>query len=385
MFGTTLPQNLGKLQRRLRCGYSFAPAHGATPSKGGGKAGKRPIVVAPLPDRVVQRAILDVLQAAKDVPVVQAVLATPTSIGGIRGRGVDRAIALIQERFEAGDQWIAGSDIASFFTRIPRADVVAFIRSATSDDGFTNLFERALTVELGNADHLSEDERKLFPTGPDGVAQGCPLSALAGNIVLRDFDSVMNDRGITCVRYIDDFVLIGPSRNHVASAMRSAGNKLTGMGMSIYDPNQSPEKAFIGRLGEDHVFLGYQLNPGAYPPAAAACDRLLDRIRAELRTGLSVIRKAARGDIPASGEKCYAQTLASVDRIMRGWRGSFSSTVETVTFGRLDALVDRELESFDCVYRQVTRGKPAASRRRALGLPMLSDALIVEGAAKPKK
>ena len=79
--------------------------------------GKRPIVVAPLPDRIVQRAILDVLQEATDLPHVQEVLATPTSVGGIRGRGVDTAIKLFDDRQLAGDRFVAGSDISGFFTR----------------------------------------------------------------------------------------------------------------------------------------------------------------------------------------------------------------------------------------------------------------------------
>jgi retron-type reverse transcriptase len=60
-FGQNLPRNIRRIQDRLRKGYRFEKAFGATPSKGPGKTGKRPIVVAPLADRIVQRAILDVL------------------------------------------------------------------------------------------------------------------------------------------------------------------------------------------------------------------------------------------------------------------------------------------------------------------------------------
>ncbi|MGO4833077.1 hypothetical protein AB4144_12405, partial [Rhizobiaceae sp. 2RAB30] len=64
-FGENLPTNLRELQDRLREGYRFTKAYGATPPKGFGKLGKRPIVVACIEDRIVQRAILDVLQNAK--------------------------------------------------------------------------------------------------------------------------------------------------------------------------------------------------------------------------------------------------------------------------------------------------------------------------------
>lgn len=65
-FGENLPANLRKIQDRLFKGYNFEPAYGATPPKAGGKPGKRPIVVAPLEDRIVQRALLDVLQGARE-------------------------------------------------------------------------------------------------------------------------------------------------------------------------------------------------------------------------------------------------------------------------------------------------------------------------------
>jgi len=80
----------------------------------------------------------------------------------------------------------------------------------------------------------------MFPTGADGVAQGCPLSALAGNIVLEAFDTAMNGRGITCIRYIDDFVLMGKTRHAVDMAMRSAEALLGELHMKIYDPIASP-------------------------------------------------------------------------------------------------------------------------------------------------
>ncbi len=71
-------------------------------SREGKGKGKRPLVIAPIEDRIVQRAILDVLQEATELTEVQAVLATPTSIGGIRGRGVEHAIKIIELAYNDG-------------------------------------------------------------------------------------------------------------------------------------------------------------------------------------------------------------------------------------------------------------------------------------------
>ena len=145
-FGADLPRKLKAIQKRLReKPYKFSRQFGATPEKDKGK-GKRPLVIAPIEDRIVQRAILDVLQDADDLTQVQAILATPTSIGGIRGRGVEHAINLIEDAYVSGDaNFVAGSDISGFFTKIPQSEVVAFIGSQTDDCEFIDLFTRALT------------------------------------------------------------------------------------------------------------------------------------------------------------------------------------------------------------------------------------------------
>ncbi len=374
-FGRHQPRNLGRIQRKLREGYQFEPAYGATPKKGGGKAGKRSIVVAPLEDRIVQRAILDVLHDAKELHLIQNALETPTSIGGIRGRGVDQAIELFDETYEAGAKFVAGSDIAGFFTKIPRAVVIDAVKQDTSDAAFLDLLDRALTVELSNADKLSAEDLRLFPTGPDGVAQGCPLSALAGNVVLEAFDRQMNEagRGVTCIRYIDDFILLGKTQAKVTRAMESAQKHLASLGMEIYDPVKSPDKAFVGPIGEPHEFLGYIVIPQEYRPAPKACDRLLGQVDALLKAGRKSIKIAVGGRTLKPWERAYVQTLAAIDHTVRGWRGSFQSALCKRTFDELDRKIDRKLTDFEIFHYKQTKDCDAKLKRRATGVGLLSD------------
>ncbi len=151
-FQADLPSKLRSIQEQLRnLPYKFARQIGATPEKAKGK-GKRPLVIAPIADRIVQRAILDVLQDADELTAVQHVIATPTSIGGIRGRGVEDAIAIIERAYSEGNAiHVAGSDISGFFTRINQAGVVQFIKEQTDDEEFVELFDRRLpSVRNGN-------------------------------------------------------------------------------------------------------------------------------------------------------------------------------------------------------------------------------------------
>ncbi len=375
-FGHDLPSNLRKLQDKLRKGYKFAPAHGAALSKGPGK-GKRPLVIAPLPDRIVQRAILDVLQQSPELADVKAVLETPTSIGGIPGRGVDCAIKLIEDAWNSGCKFAAGSDIKGFFTKIPKGRVIEFLANAVPDASFVALAEKALTVELKNASQMAAKDLHLFPTGPDGVAQGCPISALAGNIVLRDFDRVMNDpvRGIVCIRYIDDFIILGKKAEHVRKAMASAREHLTSLGMDVYDHATDPKKAFLGPLSDGPEFLGHTLLKGRYPPAPSAQKRLQQSVTLLIQSGKKAIDRALSGQTLKSNEKAFAATVVAINNTLKGWKGSFRSSKCPSTFEAMDTWVQQQLGNFHAYLRTHSAGKPARLKNAALGIAPLAETL----------
>jgi len=373
-FQADLPRELRTIQERLRrAPYKFARQIGATPEKAKGK-GKRPLVIAPIPDRIVQRAILDVLQDAKELTAVQQVLATPTSIGGIRGRGVEDAIAIIEQAWSDGNAiHVAGSDISGFFTRINQAGVVKFIKEQTNDEEFIDLFASALRVDLANADNMTPEERKLFPSDGTGVAQGCPLSAFAGNVALREFDAQMNGRGIICVRYIDDFILLGRRQTDVFKAFESAGDYLARLDMSIYKPEDRPDKAFCGQMGGQFEFLGYQLIPGKYPPTEKNQKSIVESVQREFEHGRSQILRSFDAKHQGKPLQVYAQTFVCVDALLRAWSGSFRACRCVTTAQRIDEAINRLISDFIAFYRDRTSERDVIIKRRALGVHVLAD------------
>ena len=128
-------------------------------------------------------------------------------------------------RSESGKKWFVRSDISGFFDGVPRADILAKLGQHIEDERFLALLGRATEVVLANEKALGED-RKCFPKDDIGVAQGSPLSPLFGNILLWEFDKRFNDRGIICVRFIDDFVLLGEAEGNVRNAFASARSHL---------------------------------------------------------------------------------------------------------------------------------------------------------------
>jgi len=213
----------------------------------------------------------------------------------------------------------------------------------------------------------------MFPTDDVGVAQGCPLSAFAGNVVLREFDAQFNGKGITCIRYIDDFILLGERRAHVEKAFQNAGKWLTGIGMAIYKPEQRPDKAFFGELGAQHEFLGYQLAPGIYPPAPKNRLHIIHSVREEFELGRAHILRALNGEADGKPLQLYAQTLVSADQIVRAWSGSFGASRCLAAAKEIDDAINGLMSDFIAFYRANTKERSQIERRRALGVHVISD------------
>ena len=277
-FAEDASHNLRSLMGRLhRKTFKFGKAKGVPIPKvdaQGRKTGKfRPIVLASVQSRIVQRALLNVLV---DIPALQPYVRTPYSFGGLRKReqtprapgeirrrgdnpsAVPAAVKAVLDEIERGACYIACADIRSFFTRIPKSVVRAIIEEAVDDTEFVTFFDHAIAVELGNLAELREKAMD-FPIEDIGVAQGNSLSPLLGNIILANFDRVMNEGDCRCVRYIDDFIILAPSERAANARLRKATTLLKGLGMELSREKSSSGAQSI-RGGFD--FLGINISPG---------------------------------------------------------------------------------------------------------------------------
>jgi RNA-directed DNA polymerase len=132
------------------------------------------------------------------------------------------------------------SDIASFFTKVPHAEIIRFIDLECEDPDFRAMIERALSIQLRNESDLREYLR-LFPADEIGVPQGSALSALAGNIFLHEVDLLMkNQSDIRFIRYIDDVIILGKTNEAVQNARSSLQRELRKRNLTLYDPSTHP-------------------------------------------------------------------------------------------------------------------------------------------------
>lgn len=370
-FALSAEKNIDWISGRLRKkSYKFPPSLGI-PTKRHGKS-PRPIVKSPIGSRIVQRAILDVLQ---EEPAIERYYKIPTSFGGIKGKGlgVPGAIEAACRAIEDGASHFIRSDIKGFFANIPREIVLAKISSAIQDSEFNKLLEEATRTELENLSRLGKDAR-LFPTYEIGVAQGCCLSPLLGNILLEKFDRSMNGRRITCLRYIDDFLILGPSLFHVKAAFSSAQKQLREHSLTAYDPLLDKDKAEIGETKRSLEFLGCEIRPGVVRPNKTSRKRLLKNVDEIFETSARLMSKPT---VLAWSGLSFVETLINVSNVVRGWGDQYSFCNDSAMWATLDSEIGRKIEGYCRQYQwaknREERYGSAASLRQLLGVHLLRD------------
>ena len=196
-FESDLYRHIRRLTSQLRdCRFQFQPSMGICIHQAGKKP--RPIVIPPVMSRLVQRAILDVLQKQSKI---QEVANIPTSFGGLPNKNVPDAIKFLLEQACAGNKYYIKSDIKGFFASVAKLDIQAKLGQMIDDTKFLKIAADAMQVELDDVSR-QRNSGAIFPTEEIGIAQGSCLSPLFANIVLKEFDDKLNDRGVVCIRYI---------------------------------------------------------------------------------------------------------------------------------------------------------------------------------------
>ena len=380
-FAEDPPKNLRSIQQRLARGkFDFGKARGAPIQKRDAKGkptGKiRPIVIATLEARIVQRAILNVLV---EIPTLAPFLNTPYSFGGLRKSksfginggdtlsAVPAAIKCVLNEIEDGASWVAAADITGFFTKISKSSVLDIMRSCIGDEDLLDIIEQAVHVELENVEQLRELVDH-FPIEDIGVAQGNSLSPLLGNLLLAEFDREMNEGDCRCIRYIDDFVILAPTKKAADARLRKSRALLTPFDMTL-SPEKSSKQASEIRKGFE--FLGIEVVPGFIRPARKSRMRFLRSIEAQIEASMSAISSLRSGQNidPKLG---LIATLKRLDGIIDGWGKHYWFCNDRQTFQALDERVRTAIFSYIGMYADTRSRLPKGRDHLPLGLTDLA-------------
>jgi RNA-directed DNA polymerase len=285
-----------------------------------GSKEQRPSGVPTVRDRVVQTALLHVLE-----PIFDATF-SPYSYGFRHGRGCHHALERVEELLAAGYHYVVDADLKSYFDTIPKARLMTRIREKVSDSRILRLVE--MYLEQGVMDGL----RQWTPE--TGTPQGAVLSPLLANIYLNPLDHLLSDAGFAMVRYADDFVILCKTREDAETALATVRNWVAENDLTLH-----PTKTkIVDADTEGFDFLGYHFRGKLRLPREKSLKKFKDAARDKTKrtNGQSLPFACARLSLQLRGWFAYFRHCHwRVFRDLDGWiRGRLRSMLRKRDHGR---------------------------------------------------
>ena len=205
-YGQNLEENLGDLHDRVQRGaYRAKPSRRVYIPKTDGRL--RPLGIAALEDKIVQRAVVEVLNAIYETDFLGF------SYGFRPGRGPHDALDALTVAIENTKvNWVLDTDFRDFFTSLDHTWLVKFLKHRIADERVLRLIQKWLRAGV------IEDGR--WTASEEGSPQGATVSPLLANVYLHYvFDLWVQQwrsqhaRGeMIAVRYADERVSVLPCK-----------------------------------------------------------------------------------------------------------------------------------------------------------------------------
>jgi len=281
------------------------------PKPGGGE---RPLGIPTIRDRVVQSAVVLVLEPIFEADFEDNVYAYRPA------RSAHDALGEVRERLYGGQKHVVDADVTKYFDTIPHAELLQSVARRVSDGKILRLLKLWLKSPVEERDERGNRRMTGGKKSKRGTPQGGVVSPLLANLYMNRLLRHWKKTGVSkrlgrIVSYADDFVILCASRRQAEESLALVSRWLEKLGLAIH-----PTKTRLCHAQEEPFdFLGYTFGPtrhwlsGGQMLTARPSKKSQKRVKEKINTLLK------RGN-PTP----WPELRDRLNRLLSGWVGYFS-------------------------------------------------------------